>query len=80
MDSEESSSKNRLNELSELETALSPLISIERGEETRTLEERVDEMYEELGGCGCFQVLAYLAIGCGMSAVSWFVYETGFLT
>ena len=39
-----------------------------------TSEERADEIYEELGGCGCFQIMAYFAVCFGMSAPSWFFY------
>ena len=44
------------------------------------MDEKVDELYAELGGCGLFQVFAYITIGFGMSAPSWFVYEIGYLT
>ena len=44
------------------------------------INERVDDMFEDLGGCGCFQVLAYFGIAFGMSSPSWFVYEVGYLT
>ena len=43
-------------------------------------EERVEKVFEDIGGCGLFQVVAYLAIALGMSAPSWFIYELGFLT
>ena len=49
------------------------------GPET-TMEERVDQLYEDVGGCGLFQVFAYFAIAFGMSGPSWFIYEVGFLT
>ena len=60
----------------------SPSIVSSRPEEmsSQSLEERADEVYDKIGGCGCFQVLAYFAIGWGMSAPSWFVYESGYLT
>lgn len=45
-----------------------------------TMEERVDQLYEDAGGCGLFQVFAFVAIAWGMSADSWFIYEVGFLT
>ena len=44
------------------------------------MDDRVDELYEKLGGCGLFQVFAYFAIAFGMSAPSWFIYEVGFFT
>ena len=37
-------------------------------------EEEADKIYREIGGCGLFQVMAYLAICFGMSSPSWFVY------
>ena len=49
-------------------------------EEETTVEERVEKLYEDLGGCGCFQVLAYFGIAWGMSGPSWFIYEVGYLT
>ena len=45
-----------------------------------TVDDRVDELYEKIGGCGLFQVFAYFAIAFGMSAPSWFIYEVGFYT
>ena len=45
-----------------------------------TVDDRVDELYEKIGGCGLFQVFAYFAIAFGMSAPSWFIYEVGFFT
>lgn len=39
---------------------------------------QVNEVYDQLG-CGLFQVFAYLALGFGMSSISWFMYEIGFL-
>ena len=44
-----------------------------------TLEESVDQIFEDAGGCGLFQVFVYFAIALGMSAPSWFIYEVGFL-
>ena len=76
---------NRVNEDGSFleDTAKVPLVQRnaddQDGDES-TLEDRVDELYEELGGCGLFQVLAYFAITFGMSAPSWFIYEIGFLT
>ena len=45
-----------------------------------TVDDRVDELYEKIGGCGLFQVFAYFSIAFGMSAPSWFIYEVGFFT
>ena len=45
-----------------------------------TPEDRIDRLFEEAGGCGLFQVFAYVAIAIGMSAPSWFIYEFGYLT
>ena len=42
-------------------------------------QEHIDELFDKAGGCGWFQVLAFIALGWGMSAVTWFVYEVGFL-
>ena len=52
----------------------------QKTKEEITLDQRVDDMMMKVGGCGCFQVLAYLAIGFGMTAPGWFIYEEGFLT
>ena len=43
------------------------------------LEESVDQIFEDAGGCGLFQVFVYFAIAFGMSAPSFFIYEIGFL-
>ena len=40
----------------------------------------MDQLYERVGGCGLFQILAYFAIAIGMSAPSWYFYEVGFFT
>ena len=37
-------------------------------------------MYDDLGGCGLFQVLCYFGISWGSSGKSWFLYQIGFLT
>lgn len=42
--------------------------------------DQVDMLFEKAGGCGLFQVIAYIAIAFGMSATSWFVYEFGYFT
>ena len=44
-----------------------------------TLEEKVDQIYEDVGGCGPFQVFVYFAIAFGMSAPSFFIYQIGYL-
>ena len=41
---------------------------------TGTVDERVDKLFDNLGGCGWFQVFAYIAISFGMSSPSWFFY------
>jgi len=61
----------------------SPLLA-ERNTETGgpctlTLDERVDKVYDDIGGCGRFQVFVYFALAFGMSAPSWFIYEIGYL-
>ena len=48
--------------------------------QSESIEDKVDKLYEDIGGCGCFQVFAYFALAFGMSSPSWFVYEIGFLT
>ena len=48
--------------------------------EMRTQEDELDEVFEQVGGFGWFQVFAYVAIGFGMSATAWFVQESGYLT
>ena len=48
--------------------------------EENNVEERVHKLYDKLGGCGLFQVVAYIAIAFGMSGPSWFIYEIGYLT
>ena len=45
-----------------------------------TVDDRVNELFERIGGCGLFQVFAYLAISFGMSSPSWFIYEIGYFT
>ena len=45
-----------------------------------TIDEQVDKTFTKVGGCGLFQVFAYLALTMGMSAPSWYIYEIGFLT
>ena len=45
-----------------------------------TVDDRVNELFENIGGCGLFQVFAYIAIAFGMSSTSWFVYEIGYFT
>ena len=49
-------------------------------EENKTLDDRVNEIFEEIGGCNLFQVFAYIALAFGVSAPSFFVYEVGYLT
>ena len=50
------------------------------GELEGTVEDRVDALFETIGGGGLFQVFAYLAIAWGMSAPCWFIYEVGYFT
>lgn len=45
-----------------------------------TVDDRVNELFERIGGCGLFQVFAYFAIAFGMSSPSWFIYEIGYFT
>ena len=47
---------------------------------TGTVDDRVDQLFEKIGGCGLFQVFAYVSIAFGISAPSWFVYEIGYFT
>ena len=49
-------------------------------EENKTLDDRVNEIFEEIGGGNLFQVFAYIALAFGVSAPSFFVYEVGYLT
>ena len=42
------------------------------------MDERVDELFEKVGGCGLFQIFAYIAIAWGISAPSWFIFEVGY--
>ena len=45
-----------------------------------SVDDRVNKLFDDIGGCGLFQVFAYFGIAWGMSAPSWFIYESGFLT
>ena len=40
---------------------------------------KIDQMFEESGGFGRFQVFSFIAIALGMSSTHWFIYESGFL-
>ena len=37
-------------------------------------------MFDDIGGCGLFQVFSFVTIAWGMSAQSWYFYALGFLT
>ena len=52
----------------------------ELGDEEVEIEEAMDKTFQSIGGCGLFQVFAYLVLSCGMSSVSWFFYGVGYLT
>ena len=45
-----------------------------------SVDDRVNKLFDDLGGCGLFQIFIYFAIAFGMSSPSWFIYEVGFLT
>ena len=47
-------------------------------QESYNSDHQVDALFEQAGGCGLFQVIAFVAISFGMSATSWFVYEIGY--
>ena len=44
-----------------------------------TAEEKVEQIYEDVGGCGFFQVFAFFAISWGMSVVCFFEFQIGYL-
>ena len=45
-----------------------------------SIDDKIDQMFEEAGGCGLFQVFAYIAIAWGASSTAWFIYALGFYT
>ena len=45
-----------------------------------TVDDRVDELFEKIGGCGMFQVFAWFSISFGISSLSWFIFEIGYFT
>ena len=48
--------------------------------ENESLEDQIEKLFQESGGCGWFQVLAYFAITLGISGPNFFLFEIGFYT
>ena len=47
-------------------------------EEFLGVEAKVDKTFRELGGCGCFQIFAYLVIGLGIHSQGFYIYMLGY--
>jgi MFS family permease len=48
--------------------------------EEETVDDRVDQLFGKVGGCGLFQVFAYIVIVFGISGPSFFIFAIGFFT
>ena len=53
---------------------------VDEKSEGETVDARVDKLFDDIGGCGLFQVFAFITVAWGMSAQSWYFYGLGFLT
>ena len=42
------------------------------------VEAKVDKTFREIGGCGCFQVFAYLVIALGIHSQGFYIYMIGY--
>ena len=47
-------------------------------EEFLGVEAKVDKTFRDIGGCGCFQVFAYLVIALGIHSQGFYIYMLGY--
>ena len=48
--------------------------------EQEPLEEKIENVYQDLGGVGKFQVFAMVTLLLGLSGQNWWFYEIGYLS
>ncbi len=48
-------------------------------QENLSVDDKVDKIFNQIGGFGRFQLFAVIAIVLGLSGPNWFWYEVGYL-